>query len=73
MWMAATTGTLIDQVKCWTREQWARQGVDVDKDWAKEGVRIYDGRRAGAAAGGGGAGRAALFGSTYGNGLTARG
>lgn len=40
MWMAATTGTLIEHVQCWTREQWARQGVDVDKDWPKEGVRV---------------------------------
>ena len=40
MRIAASTGTLIEQVKCWTREQWARQGVDVDKDWPKEGVRI---------------------------------
>ena len=40
MWMAATTGTLIEHVKCWTRDQWARQGVDVDKDWPKEGVRV---------------------------------
>ncbi len=36
----AGTGTLIEQVKCWTREQWAQRGVDVDKDWPKEGVRI---------------------------------
>jgi hypothetical protein len=40
MWMGAFTGTLIEQVKCWTRDQWARQGVDVDKDWPKEGVRV---------------------------------
>lgn len=40
MWMAATTGTLIEHVQCWTRDQWARQGVDVDKDWPKEGVRV---------------------------------
>lgn len=36
----AGTGTLIEQVKCWTREQWAQRGVDVDKDWPKEGVRV---------------------------------
>jgi hypothetical protein len=35
----AITGTLIEQTKCWTREEWARRGVDVDKDWPKEGVR----------------------------------
>ena len=40
MWISAFTGTLIEQVKCWTRDQWARQGVDVDKDWPKEGVRV---------------------------------
>jgi hypothetical protein len=39
MWIEAVTGTLIEQVKCWTREEWARQGVDVDREWAKEGVR----------------------------------
>ncbi|NNC48619.1 MAG: hypothetical protein HKO13_09345 [Sphingomonas sp.] len=36
----ATTGTRIERVNCWTREQWADQGVDVDKAWAEEGVRI---------------------------------
>ena len=39
MRIEAVTGTRIEQVKCWTREQWAEQGVDVDKDWMKEGVR----------------------------------
>jgi hypothetical protein len=33
------TGSRIESVECWTREQWADGGVDVDKDWAKEGVR----------------------------------
>ena len=36
----AITGTLIEQTKCWTREEWAKRGVDVDKDWPKEGVRV---------------------------------
>ena len=40
MKIAALTGSHIERVKCWTREQWAEQGVDVDKDWPKEGVRI---------------------------------
>ena len=40
MRIVATTGTLIEQTKCWTRDQWANRGVDVDKDWPKEGVRI---------------------------------
>lgn len=34
------TGSNIETVRCWTREQWAEQGVDVDKEWAKEGVRV---------------------------------
>ena len=34
------TGTVIEPVRCWTREKWAEQGVDVDKEWAREGVRV---------------------------------
>ena len=34
------TGSRIETVRCWTREEWAYQGVDVDKDWAKEGVAV---------------------------------
>jgi hypothetical protein len=34
------TGNIIEPVRCWTREKWADQGVDVDKEWAKEGVRV---------------------------------
>ena len=34
-----TTGNVVQRVKCWTRDQWAEQGVDVDRDWPKEGVR----------------------------------
>jgi hypothetical protein len=33
------TGTNVETVQCWTRDQWAEQGVDVDKEWAKEGVK----------------------------------
>lgn len=40
MWIAPSTGTLVETVRCLTREQWTRQGVDVDKDWPKEGVRV---------------------------------
>jgi hypothetical protein len=40
MWIAASTGTLVEQVRCLTRDQWTRQGVDLDKDWPKEGVRV---------------------------------
>ncbi|GAA4723714.1 hypothetical protein H9L13_11630 [Sphingomonas lutea] len=34
------TGNAADPVRCWTRADWADQGVDVDRDWAKEGVRV---------------------------------
>ncbi|MDP9423165.1 MAG: hypothetical protein M3Q19_10080 [Pseudomonadota bacterium] len=34
------TGSNIERTRCWTREKWAEQGVDVDKEWAKEGVRV---------------------------------
>lgn len=34
------TGSRIELLRCWTRAEWAEQGVDVDKDWAREGVRI---------------------------------
>ena len=39
MYIEAITGSRLEEVKCWTREEWAEQGVDVDKDWPKEGVR----------------------------------
>jgi len=34
------TGSRIETVKCWTRDEWASQGVDVDTEWAKEGVAV---------------------------------
>ena len=34
------TGSLLETVQCWTREEWADQDVDVDKAWAKDGVRV---------------------------------
>lgn len=39
MRIEASTGTYIEEVLCWTRGQWAEQGVDVDRDWSEEGVR----------------------------------
>ena len=30
----------VQTVQCWTRDEWAEQGVDVDKEWAKEGVGV---------------------------------
>ena len=40
MRIEAVTGTRLESVKCWTRQEWAEQGVDVDKDWPKEGVAV---------------------------------
>ena len=34
------TGSLLETIQCWTRAEWADQGVDVDKEWAKEGVEV---------------------------------
>ena len=39
MHIEAITGSRIEEVKCWTRAEWAERGVDVDQDWAREGVR----------------------------------
>ena len=37
------TGSRIEEVKCWTRQEWAEQGVDLDEEWPEEGVRIVNG------------------------------
>lgn len=34
------TGSNVQTVQCWTRREWADQDVDVDKEWAKNGVRV---------------------------------
>lgn len=34
------TGHVIEPIRCWTRDQWAEQGVDVDREWAREGVKV---------------------------------
>ncbi|QDP19101.1 hypothetical protein [Sphingomonas xanthus] len=34
------TGSRVEAVRCWTRAEWAKQGVDVDNDWPREGVRV---------------------------------
>jgi hypothetical protein len=34
------TGSNVQTIQCWTRDEWADQGVDVDHDWAKDGVRV---------------------------------
>jgi hypothetical protein len=40
MRIEAITGSRMEQVRCWTRAEWAEQEVDVDQEWAKEGVRV---------------------------------
>lgn len=40
MHVERVTGTRIETVQCWTRQEWAEQGVNVDEDWAKEGVAV---------------------------------
>ena len=37
------TGSIVEPVQCWTRDEWAEQGVDVDKEWAKNGVGVLNG------------------------------
>lgn len=36
----AVTGTRLETVMCLTRDDWARFDVDVDREWAREGVRV---------------------------------
>jgi len=36
------TGNVIEPVRCWTRDHWADQGVDVDRDWPSEGIRVIE-------------------------------
>jgi hypothetical protein len=36
------TGNLVEVVRCWTRDQWSEQGVDVDKEWAENGVSVRE-------------------------------
>lgn len=36
----AITGSRVETVHCETREGWAEFGVDLDKEWAEEGVRV---------------------------------
>jgi len=39
MHIEAVTGSRIEKLKCWTRDEWAQHDVDLDQDWPKEGVR----------------------------------
>jgi hypothetical protein len=38
----AFTGSRMERIRCWTRERWAGMGVDLDREWAKEGVRVIE-------------------------------
>lgn len=40
MKVEAPTGSRAERVMCWTRWEWLDQGVDVDRDWPKEGVTV---------------------------------
>lgn len=42
MRVEAVTGSRIERTRCWTRAQWVEQGVDLDRDWVREGVRTID-------------------------------
>jgi hypothetical protein len=34
------TGSRIETIQCRTREEWAQLEVDVDEEWAENGVRV---------------------------------
>lgn len=34
------TGSRIEMTQCETRQEWTLLGVDIDREWAKEGVRV---------------------------------
>ena len=36
------TGSILETVECWTREQWTDQDVDLDKEWPREGVALIN-------------------------------
>lgn len=40
MRIEAIIGSRLEEVKCWTRQEWAENEVDVDLDWPREGVAI---------------------------------
>ncbi|MEO7241079.1 MAG: hypothetical protein ABIW16_06730 [Sphingomicrobium sp.] len=39
------TGTRIEAIRCETREGWVRLEINVDEEWAKEGVRVIPSSR----------------------------
>ena len=45
LWVGPITGTRLETIVCETRDGWAQLEVDVDKEWAKEGVRVITSKR----------------------------
>jgi hypothetical protein len=35
-------GSHIETIQCKTRDEWADLGVDVDQEWAENGVKVID-------------------------------
>lgn len=33
-------GSRIETIQCWTRAEWAELEIDVDQEWAQEGVTV---------------------------------
>ena len=40
MWVEPELGSRLETVQCWTRAEWAEGDVDVDSEWAENGVRV---------------------------------
>ena len=38
----AATGTRLETVQCRTRAEWTEWEIDVDQEWAEEGVRVIE-------------------------------
>ena len=38
--MEPVTGSRIETIRCETRDEWAQLEVDVDQEWAANGVRV---------------------------------
>jgi len=36
-------GSHIETIQCWTRDEWAAKEVNVDEEWAREGVAVIEG------------------------------
>ena len=36
------TGSLLERVECWTRDKWADEDVNVDEEWAENGVGVQE-------------------------------